>query len=78
MSIGIFDDVTAGPHHFRKLAASYSAKMFSSANDETRLKKKLGCSAKSKILNKVYIKEVPPLVHTCVLPLGTYYFIPQQ
>ena len=67
MSIGIFDDVTAGPHHFRKLAASYSAKMFSSVNDEIRLKKKLGCSAKSKILNKVYIKEVPPLgTHLCV------------
>ena len=61
MSIGLFDDVTAEPHHFRKLAASYSARMFRSANDEIRLKKKLGCSAKSKILDKVYIKEVPPL-----------------
>ena len=78
MSIGIFDDITAGPHHFRKLAASYSAKMFSSPNDVGRLKKKLGCSGKSKILEKVYIKEVPPLVHTCVLPLGTYHYINHQ
>ena len=78
MSIGIFDNITAGPHHFRKLAASYSAKLFSSANDEVRLRKKLGCSEKSKILDKVYIKEVPPLVHTCVLPLGTYHFINPQ
>ena len=78
MSIGIFDDVTAGPHHFRKLAASYSAKMFSSSIDEIRLRKKLCCSAKSMILDKVYIKEVHFLVHTCVLPLGTYHFITQN
>ena len=48
MSISIFDDVTAGPHHFRKLAASYSAKLFRSPNDDARLRKKLGCSEKVK------------------------------
>ena len=59
MFIGLFDDVTAGSHHFRKLAAAYGAKMFSSANDEIRLRKKLGCSAKSQILEK-YKKRFPP------------------
>ena len=67
MSIGIFDDVTAGPHYFRKLAASYSAKLFSSSNDEVRLRKKTGLLRKKQDFRQSIHKRGSPLgSHLCV------------
>ena len=68
---GIFDNTSIGPHHCRKLAASYGSLLCANLGDETNLMWKMGFSS-PKVLRKVYIKHVPPLAHTCVLPNGTY------
>ena len=68
---GIFGDAAIGPHHCRKLAASYGSLLCNNKSDETLLMRKMGFSS-TKVLRKVYIKNVPPLAHSCVLPNGTY------
>ena len=68
---GIFGDAAIGPHHCRKLAASYGSLLCNNKSDETLLMRKMGFYS-TKVLRKVYIKNVPPLVHSCVLPNGTY------
>ena len=72
IEMGIFDTINIGPHHTRKLAASYGARMCKNLEEEETLREKMGFSA-LKILRKVYINFVPPLDFICVLPMGVFY-----
>ena len=69
---GISELVSIGPHHMRKLAASYSAKMIgSSVAGERMLMDRMGCASMN-VLKRNYIKDVPDLSFKVVLPTGTF------
>ena len=59
-----------GPHQFRKLASSLSRKFFQ--EPEKVLYRKMGSKSMS-VLTRSYIRDVPGVRHTCVVPLGTLY-----
>ena len=66
--VGKSDKVACGPHQMKKLACSYSKKYF--PRSSKLLFKRVG-SKSMNVLNRCYIKEVPALRFSCVLPLGT-------
>ena len=68
---GIFGNPAIGPHQGRKLAASYGLLLCNNLRDERALMHAMGFSSLS-VLRKVYINNVPPLSHKCVVPGGTY------
>ena len=69
---GVLESVSVGPHHMRKLAASYSAKMIgSSTAGERKLMDRMGCASMN-VLKRTYINNVPNLSHKVVLPAGTF------
>ena len=59
-----------GPHQFRKLASSLSRKFFQ--EPEKVLYRKMGSKSMS-VLTRSYIRDVPGVRHTYVVPLGTLY-----
>ena len=61
--------IKIGPHQMRKLACSYNKKYF--PKHEKKLFTKLG-SKSMKILNRTYIRSVPDLEFSCVLPTGVF------
>ena len=68
---GALDQVKVGPHHLRKLAASYSHTFLrQSVEDDKVLMNRMG-SASMSVLKRCYISEVSPLKFPCVFPLGT-------
>ena len=68
----MIDNISIGPHHMRKLAASYSAIMMGdSKNLERALMDRMGYQSMT-VLKKNYISSVPGLKFKCVIPLGTY------
>ena len=62
-------NIKIGPHQMRKLACSYNKKYF--PKHEKKLFTKLG-SKSMKILNRTYIRSVPDLEFSCVLPTGVF------
>ena len=70
--VQMMDNITIGPHHMRKLAASYSAIMMGDSRGLERvLMDRMGYKS-MKVLKKNYISNVPDLKFKCVVPLGTY------
>ena len=70
---GIPSDIKIGPHHMRKLAASYSRSYLGGTAEWAELfQRRMGSSSLS-VLEGVYINEVPPVELTCVVPLGTLF-----
>ena len=68
---GVTGTTSIGPHQFRKLAASYSMNyLVSSSRDEALLARRMGSSSMT-VLRKNYISNVPKLIFTCVVPMGT-------
>ena len=61
-------NIKIGPHQMRKLACSYNKKHF--PEHEQRLIVKLG-SKSMNVLTRTYIRSVPELHFSCVLPTGT-------
>ena len=61
--------IRIGPHQMRKLACSYNKKYF--PKHEKKLFVKLG-SKSMRVLKRIYIKAVPELLVSCVLPTGTF------
>ena len=61
--------IKIGPHQMRKFACSYNKKYFPS--HEKKLYLKLG-SKSMRILNRTYIRSVPDLEWSCVLPTGIF------
>ena len=72
----IFNDadpnITIGPHQMRKLACSYNKKYF--PEHEQKLFVKLG-SKSMNVLTRTYIRSVPDLQFSCVLPTGTFIYL---
>ena len=69
---GLSEVVSIGPHHMRKLAASYSARMIgSSPEGERKLMDRMGCASMN-VLKRTYINNVPLLSFKVVLPAGTF------
>ena len=69
---GLSEVVSIGPHHMRKLAASYSARMIgSSPEGERKLMDRMGCASMN-VLKRTYINNVPSLSFKVVLPAGTF------
>ena len=62
-------NIMIGPHQMRKLACSYNKKYF--PKHEKKLFTKLGSKC-MKILSRTYIRSVPDLEFSCVLPTGTF------
>ena len=61
-----------GPHHMRKFAASYSAKMMVSGDiSERKLLDRMGNKTMS-VLKRTYIHRVPSLTVKAVVPVGTF------
>ena len=70
--VQMMDNISIGPHHMRKLAASYSAVMMGDSRGLERvLMDRMGYKS-MKVLKKNYISNVPELKFKCVVPLGTY------
>ena len=70
--VQMLDNISIGPHHMRKLAASYSAVMMGDSRGLERvLMDRMGYKS-MKVLKKNYISNVPDLKFKCVVPLGTY------
>ena len=62
---------SVGPHQMRKLAVSYCWDYFiSNADHKTKLAKLVGSYSFS-VLKKVYVRDVPRMSVSCVVPLGT-------
>ena len=62
---------TVGPHQMRKLSVSYCWDYFiSNADHKTKLAKLVGSYSFS-VLKKVYVRDVPRMSVSCVVPLGT-------
>ena len=69
---GFSEVVPIGPHHMRKLAASYSSKMVGSSTEgEKKLMERMGCASMN-VLKRTYINDVPDLGFKVVLPAGTF------
>ena len=69
--VGKTTEIQSSSHQFRKFAASYSKKFLALSSDHCDvLRRRMGC-ASMRILNKVYIDEVPSLSLACAVPLGT-------
>ena len=63
------DDVSCGPHHLRKFAASYSKANWESTYQQV-LFKRMGSKSMS-VLARDYINLVDPLTVSCVVPMGS-------
>ena len=69
-------NIPIGPHQMRKLACSYNKKYF--PEHEQKLFVKLGSKSMS-VLTRTYIRSVPDLQCSCVLPTETFiYPIPES
>ena len=66
--VGKHTQVPMGPHNMRKFACSYSKCHW--PRSSSKLFTAIG-SKSMRILTRCYIKRVPPLRFSCVLPLGT-------
>ena len=70
--VQMMDNISIGPHHMRKLAASYSAVLMGDSRGLERvLMDRMGYKS-MKVLKKNYISNVPDLKFKCVVPVGTY------
>ena len=69
-SAGTSCSLTIGPHHGRKLAASYGFLFCNSRVDELKLMQDMGYSS-LRLMRQVYIREVPPLRLNCIVPGST-------
>ena len=64
--------VPIGPHHMRKFAASYSARMVgSSVEGERKVMERMGCKTMS-VLKRHYINNIPNISFKMVIPAGTF------
>ena len=64
--------VPIGPHHMRKFAASYSAKMVQySGEGERKVMERMGCKTMS-VLKRHYINNIPNISFKSVIPAGTF------
>ena len=66
--VQIMVNISIGPHHMRKLAASYSAVMMGDSRSSERiLMDRVGFKSMT-VLEKNYISNVPELKFKCVVP----------
>ena len=63
--------ISVGPHQMRKLSVSYCWDYFISNTDHKSKLAKLVGSYSFSVLKKVYVRDVPRMSVSCVVPLGT-------
>ena len=69
---GELEEVAIGPHHMRKFAASYSARMINvSAATEKKVMERMGCKTMN-VLKRHYINNIPNIKFKTVIPAGTF------
>ena len=69
---GELEEVSIGPHHMRKFAASYSAKMITnSMATEKEVMERMGCKTMN-VLKRHYINNIPNIKFKTVIPAGTF------